>query len=120
SALFNFRSLLLVLLLIICTSSYAHSIMPGIMDRNQNGYGSTIGIRNRIYEQKMLMTLQCRIFGIFWKCARIGERLSPYVSICCVVMAVSYLPHESLSSSVAKLLHLSNLIATISSALGTP
>ncbi len=29
------------------------------------------------------------VFGIFWKCARIGERLSPYVSICCVVMAVS-------------------------------
>ena len=30
-----------------------------------------------------------RVFGIFWKCARVGERLSPYVSICCVVMAVS-------------------------------
>lgn len=29
-------------------------------------------------------------FGIFWKCARIGERLSPYVSICCILMAVSY------------------------------
>lgn len=32
-----------------------------------------------------------RVFGIFWKCARVGERLSPYVSICCVVMAVSCL-----------------------------
>lgn len=30
-----------------------------------------------------------RVFGPFWKCARIGERLSPYVSICCVLMAVS-------------------------------
>ncbi|RDH23492.1 DUF1242-domain-containing protein [Aspergillus niger ATCC 13496] len=68
SALFNFQSLLLVFLLIICTSTYAHSMMPGIMDRNQSGF-----------------------FGIFWKCARIGERLSPYVSICCVVMAVSIL-----------------------------
>ncbi|PYH95828.1 DUF1242-domain-containing protein [Aspergillus ellipticus CBS 707.79] len=66
SALFNFQSLLLVFLLIICTSTYGHSIMPGIMDRNQSGFS-----------------------GIFWKCARIGERLSPYVSICCVVMAVS-------------------------------
>ena len=28
------------------------------------------------------------VFGIFWKCARIGERLSPYVSLCCVAMAV--------------------------------
>ena len=27
--------------------------------------------------------------GIFWKCARVGERLSPYVSLCCLVMAVS-------------------------------
>lgn len=30
--------------------------------------------------------------GIFWKCARIGERLSPYISICCVIMAVRYAP----------------------------
>ncbi len=29
-----------------------------------------------------------RVMGIFWKCARIGERLSPYISICCVLMAV--------------------------------
>ncbi|KAK2760883.1 hypothetical protein FQN54_002123 [Arachnomyces sp. PD_36] len=66
SALFNFQALLLVILLIICTSAYAHQIMPGIMDRNQNG-----------------------LFGIFWKCARIGERLSPYVSICCILMAIA-------------------------------
>ncbi|OMP83382.1 Protein kish-A [Diplodia seriata] len=32
------------------------------------------------------------VFGIFWKFARVGERLSPYVSLCCVVMAVSLLP----------------------------
>ncbi|CCT67262.1 related to S-adenosylmethionine-dependent methyltransferase, putative [Fusarium fujikuroi IMI 58289] len=38
------------------------------MDRNKNGF-----------------------MGIFWKCARIGERLSPYISICCVLMAVSIL-----------------------------
>jgi hypothetical protein len=30
-----------------------------------------------------------RIFGIFWKCARIGERLSLYISMCCIAMAVS-------------------------------
>ena len=29
------------------------------------------------------------VLGIFWKFARVGERLSPYISICCVVMAVS-------------------------------
>ncbi|OCK91043.1 S-adenosylmethionine-dependent methyltransferase [Cenococcum geophilum 1.58] len=66
TALFNFQSLLLAILLLICTSSYAHYVFPGIMDRNKDG-----------------------VFGIFWKCARIGERLSPYVSICCVLMAIS-------------------------------
>ncbi|KAJ5151860.1 hypothetical protein N7492_010155, partial [Penicillium capsulatum] len=30
------------------------------------------------------------LFGIFWKCARVGERLSPYISICCVLMAVRF------------------------------
>ncbi|KAI0809474.1 hypothetical protein GGR55DRAFT_176474 [Xylaria sp. FL0064] len=29
-----------------------------------------------------------RLMGIFWKAARIGERLSPYISLCCVFMAV--------------------------------
>jgi len=27
--------------------------------------------------------------SVFWRAARIGERLSPYISVCCVVMAVS-------------------------------
>ncbi|KAH8821172.1 hypothetical protein F5884DRAFT_766864 [Xylogone sp. PMI_703] len=66
SALFNFQSTLLVLLLLICTSAYTHQLFPGIMDRNKDGF-----------------------FGLFWKCARIGERLSPYVSLCCIFMAVS-------------------------------
>ncbi|KAL6860329.1 hypothetical protein ACO1O0_004356 [Amphichorda felina] len=65
SALFNFQSLLLIILLNICTSAYVHHFFPSIMDRNKDG-----------------------VTGIFWKCARIGERLSPYISICCVLMAV--------------------------------
>ncbi|KFY38001.1 hypothetical protein V494_04553 [Pseudogymnoascus sp. VKM F-4513 (FW-928)] len=68
TALFNFQSLLLVFLLLICTSAYAHQLFPGIMDRNKNG-----------------------VLGVFWKCARIGERLSPYISICCLLMAGSLL-----------------------------
>ncbi|KAL2352839.1 hypothetical protein BJ546DRAFT_985410 [Cryomyces antarcticus] len=68
SALFNFQSLLLVILLLICTSAYTHHVWPGLIDRNKNG-----------------------VLGIFWKFARIGERLSPYVSICCVLMATSIL-----------------------------
>ena len=29
--------------------------------------------------------------GVFFKCARIGERLSPYVSLACLAMAVTML-----------------------------
>ncbi|GHJ86256.1 hypothetical protein NliqN6_2658 [Naganishia liquefaciens] len=68
SALFNFQSLLLVLLLLICTCTYVRGTMPSIVDRNKEGF-----------------------LGLFWKCARIGERLSPYVSLACVAMAVSIL-----------------------------
>ncbi|XP_075229366.1 transmembrane protein 167A-like protein ksh [Lycorma delicatula] len=68
SALFNFQSLLTVILLLICTCAYLHSIFPSILDRNK------VGLR-----------------GTFWKCARIGERKSPYVAVCCIVMAASIL-----------------------------
>ncbi|KAK3489711.1 hypothetical protein B0T13DRAFT_440586 [Neurospora crassa] len=64
TALFNFQSLLLVIILLVCTSTYIHQMFPAILDRNKDG-----------------------LMGIFWKCARIGERLSPYVSICCIFMA---------------------------------
>lgn len=68
SALFNFQSLLLVLLLLICTCTYARSTAPGLVDRNKEGF-----------------------LGLAWKGARIGERLSPYVALACVVMAGSIL-----------------------------
>ncbi|CAK9784094.1 transmembrane protein 167a precursor [Cutaneotrichosporon oleaginosum] len=65
SALFNFQSLLLVFLLLVCTCTYVRGAAPSIVDRNREGF-----------------------LGLFWKCARIGERLSPYVSLACVIMAV--------------------------------
>ncbi|KAI0555765.1 hypothetical protein F4679DRAFT_4980 [Xylaria curta] len=37
SALFNFQSLLLVILLLICTSAYVHNLFPTILDRNKQG-----------------------------------------------------------------------------------
>lgn len=72
SALFNFQSLLLVILLLICTCAYVHDMFPSVLDRKKDGP-----------------------MGVFWKCARIGERLSPYISICCVGMAVSQKPKKS-------------------------
>ncbi|XP_067009337.1 protein kish-A [Anabrus simplex] len=68
SALFNLQSLLTVVLLLICTCAYIRSIFPSLLDRNKVGF-----------------------LGTFWKCARIGERKSPYVAFCCVVMAFSIL-----------------------------
>lgn len=37
SALFNFQSLLLVLLLLICTCTYVRGSAPGLVDRNREG-----------------------------------------------------------------------------------
>ncbi|BES94235.1 Protein of unknown function (DUF1242) [Nesidiocoris tenuis] len=68
SALFNFQSLLTVILLLICTCAYIRAIVPAILDRNKTGF-----------------------LGIFWKFARIGERKSPYVAVSCVLMAFTIL-----------------------------
>uniref|UniRef100_A0ABI7X119 Protein kish n=1 Tax=Felis catus TaxID=9685 RepID=A0ABI7X119_FELCA len=51
STVFGFQSLLTVILLLICTCAYILSLALGLLDRNKTG-----------------------LLGIFWKCARIGER----------------------------------------------
>ncbi|XP_006863033.1 PREDICTED: protein kish-A-like [Chrysochloris asiatica] len=68
SAIFNFQSLLSVILLLICTCAYIRSLTPSILDRNKTG-----------------------LLGTFWNCARIGEWKSLYVAVCCIVMAFSIL-----------------------------
>nr|XP_023838815.1 protein kish-A-like [Salvelinus alpinus] len=68
SAIFNFQSLLTVILLLSCTCAYLRAMAPSLLDKNKTG-----------------------LLGIFWKCARIGERKSPYVAVCCVIMALSIL-----------------------------
>ncbi|KIK64220.1 hypothetical protein GYMLUDRAFT_196086 [Collybiopsis luxurians FD-317 M1] len=68
SALFNFQSLLLVILLMICTCTYVRAVAPRLVDRNKEGF-----------------------LGLFFMAARIGERLSPYVALACVSMAVTLL-----------------------------
>ncbi|KAI8892916.1 transmembrane protein 167 precursor [Globomyces pollinis-pini] len=71
SAFFNFQSLLMVILLIICTCTYLKAQFPSLIT-NQKG-----------------------AMGLFWKASRIGERLSPYVSLCCVIMALKLLFADS-------------------------
>ncbi|RKF54109.1 Protein kish-A [Golovinomyces cichoracearum] len=103
SALFNFQSALLVLLLIICTSAYCHQLFPSFMDRNKQSYVYTnqaiyffpyLSQKKKNFDQnlfhKLIFCLPVRpIWGSFWKAARIGERLSPYISFCCVIFALS-------------------------------
>lgn len=68
SAIFNFQSLLIVVLLLICTCAYIRALYPALLDRNRTGF-----------------------LGVFWKAARIGERLSPWVCAACLCMSVSVL-----------------------------
>ncbi|CAA7266748.1 unnamed protein product [Cyclocybe aegerita] len=68
SALFDFQSLLLVVLLFICTCTYVRSVAPSLVDRNKVGF-----------------------MGLLFKAARIGERLSPYVALACITMAARML-----------------------------
>ena len=64
SALFNFQSLLAVILLLICTCTYIRAAWPSLLDKHKTGAR-----------------------GTFWKFARIGERLSPWVAVGCLGMA---------------------------------
>ncbi|CAK9819821.1 Protein kish-A [Anthophora plagiata] len=70
SALFNFQSLMAVILLLICTCTYIRSIVPTLMDNRLGKVG---------------------LQGTLWKCARLGERKSPYVAVSCLLMALSIL-----------------------------
>jgi len=54
-----------MILLFICGCAFLHELMPSLLNKYKTGFS-----------------------GIFWKSARVGERLSPYISVACVVMAI--------------------------------
>ncbi|KAJ9469906.1 Protein kish [Diplonema papillatum] len=64
SALFNFDAFCLVMLLIICTCTYAKQFRKNLFKREHRG-----------------------IYGFCYKCAVIGDRLSPLVSLGCIGVA---------------------------------
>eukprot|EP00093_Oithona_nana_P014371 14371.XXX_216957_217178_1 [CDS] Oithona nana genome sequencing. len=64
SALLHFPALVTTILLLICTCAYLRGLWPSLLDRRKTGP-----------------------LGTFWKAARIGERLSPWVAFCCIGMA---------------------------------
>mmetsp|Transcript_21794 Transcript_21794/g.32595 ORF Transcript_21794/g.32595 Transcript_21794/m.32595 type:complete len:87 (+) Transcript_21794:117-377(+) len=78
SAIFDFSSLITVLLLIICTCAYLRELRPAIFDVTPEP-GST--------PPKQLHQQHTGMLGICWKFSRIGERLSPYISGALVIMA---------------------------------
>jgi len=67
SAFFNSTSLFTVLLLSVCTCTYIKLAAPALL---KQGPG---------------------LLGLCWKFARIGERLSPAVSLACVALGLSKL-----------------------------
>mmetsp|Transcript_29859 Transcript_29859/g.41022 ORF Transcript_29859/g.41022 Transcript_29859/m.41022 type:complete len:80 (-) Transcript_29859:133-372(-) len=71
SALFDFPSLLIVILLFICCTTFTKSLYPSLFEQINN---------TDINKRGGLM-------GLCWKASRIGERLSPYVCLACVLMA---------------------------------
>lgn len=89
SALFDFPSLLVVILLFICSSTFAKSLYPNIFGTsapsNNVPMGTEMGSNNNAANQRIGM------YGIAWKASRIGERLSPYIAVACLVMAVHVL-----------------------------
>ncbi|KAK9820478.1 hypothetical protein WJX72_010759 [[Myrmecia] bisecta] len=67
SALFDFKAFLTVVLLTICTCTFVKLKTPSILSERT-------GFR-----------------GLFWKAARIGERLSPWVALGCFAMGFTIL-----------------------------
>ena len=71
SAIFDFPALLTVIILFICTAAYLRA-----------------ATYNASTKKSFLDDYKHGILGLAWKCARIGERLSPWVAAFCVGMAV--------------------------------
>jgi len=68
SALFDFASLLVVILLFICGATFTRSLYPTIFSNKTDAKHDGL-------------------LGICWKASRIGEKISPYVAGACLIMA---------------------------------
>lgn len=79
SAIFNFSSLITVLLLLICTTAYLREMRPAIFDGGM------------VQEPGQPLIKRPGLSGFCWKLSRIGERLSPFVSVSCILMAIHVL-----------------------------
>ena len=76
SAIFDFPSLIVVILLFICVTTFTRSLYPKVFDGKVK--------ENATIEHSGLL-------GLCWKASRIGERLSPYIATACIFMAIQIL-----------------------------
>jgi len=88
SALFDFSSLLVVILLFICATTFARSLYPTIF--NDKVINKDNSNSNNV-DGNSLESKHSGLYGLCWKASRIGERLSPYVAAGCIVMAIHIL-----------------------------
>jgi hypothetical protein len=88
SALFDFPSLLVVILLFICTMTFARSLYPTIFDSAIDPNAAAAVANSNTFGGSSPHALKhTGIKGICWKASRIGERISPYIAASCLIMA---------------------------------
>ncbi|ELP91386.1 transmembrane protein 167 precursor, putative [Entamoeba invadens IP1] len=71
TALFNFQSMMVVIILFVCTCTYLRlniGFIRNFMDKKKEG-----------------------VPGMMWKAARLGERASPWVSLSCIALGIATL-----------------------------
>mmetsp|Transcript_17800 Transcript_17800/g.23205 ORF Transcript_17800/g.23205 Transcript_17800/m.23205 type:complete len:88 (-) Transcript_17800:281-544(-) len=83
SAIFDFSSLITVILLFICTCTYMRGMRATIFD--------DIAREDEDLDPRAVLRRRSGLRSICWKAARIGERISPYISIALVCMAAHLL-----------------------------
>mmetsp|Transcript_12747 Transcript_12747/g.37961 ORF Transcript_12747/g.37961 Transcript_12747/m.37961 type:complete len:87 (-) Transcript_12747:69-329(-) len=81
SAIFNFSSLITVLLLFVCTMTYVRAIRPSIFDGGLTP--------DDLANPQTLHKRRTGVRSICWKASRIGERVSPYVAGALVMVVVN-------------------------------
>ena len=79
SALFDFPSLIIVILLFICSTSFLRALYPSIFTTKSATEDNTTSTSPAAQHRGL--------YGICWKASRIGERLSPAIAVTCVIMA---------------------------------
>mmetsp|Transcript_96090 Transcript_96090/g.277518 ORF Transcript_96090/g.277518 Transcript_96090/m.277518 type:complete len:84 (-) Transcript_96090:231-482(-) len=77
SAIFDFSSVLMILLLMICTCTYLRELRPAIFDGSKP---RDANMPAHLHREGLP--------GFCWKLSRVGERLSPFVGGSCVLMAL--------------------------------